>query len=174
MNIEILARLLVLVCAGIAFLGLLIGFLVYQINRKKGAVSILLAVVFTVVTGYYAYLFFFPTGTVTVFQQGNLQPARIAGGSAPGPLMVVIETEDGNRLTAENGDYLDIKSDMKIKIIGAVQNGNPVENVRINVIGFAPANNPGTTNDTGYLFSSKNMLRKFAVDDEKTTYRVEV
>ncbi|HOK80104.1 MAG TPA: M99 family metallo-carboxypeptidase C-terminal domain-containing protein [bacterium] len=89
------------------------------------------------------------------------------------PVMIIVETEDGNRLTAENGDYLDIKSDMKIKIVGAVQNGSPIENVRINVVGFAPADNPGT-NDTGYLFSARDMLKRFAVDGEKTTYRVEV
>ncbi|HOK80103.1 MAG TPA: hypothetical protein PK303_05205 [bacterium] len=81
MNSEILARLLVLVCAGIAFLGLLIGFMVYQVNRKKGAVSMLLAVIFAAITGYYSYLLFFPTGVVTVVQQGNLQPSRIVSSS---------------------------------------------------------------------------------------------
>ncbi|HOJ31470.1 MAG TPA: M99 family metallo-carboxypeptidase C-terminal domain-containing protein [bacterium] len=174
MNGDILARLLVLVCVGIAFLALLIGFLVYQINRKKGAIGILLAIVFTIITGYYSYLFFFPTGAVKVTQQGNVQSPRITGTSGPAPLMVAIETEDGNRLTAADGDYLDIKTDMKIKIIGVVQNGNPVENVRVNVIGFAPKDNPQTINDTGYLFSYNDMLKKFAVDDEKITYRVEV
>jgi len=83
MNGDILARLLVLVCVGIAFLALLIGFLVYQINRKKGAIGILLAIVFTIITGYYSYLFFFPTGAVKVTQQGNVQSPRITGTSGP-------------------------------------------------------------------------------------------
>ncbi len=172
MNIEILARILILVCAGIAVLCILIGILIFQINRKKGLAGIALAVVFTAITGYYAYLFFFPVCNHKIKQEiPSQQPAVLPGKI---PVMLTLETEDGSQLTVEDGDYLEIKSDVRIKITGATRNNLPIENIRINVVGFTPSNNPSTTDDTGYTFSYKNMQKRFAIDEEKSVYRVEV
>lgn len=173
MNIEILARLIILVCAGITILGFLIAFLVIQVNKKKGCVGFLLCTIFAVITGYYSYLFFFPVYTPTLKQKLKTPPQfSISPGESP--IMMVLETEDGSQLTAEDGDYLEIKSNVKIKVRGVTQNSQPLENVRINVIGFTPENNPTTVNDTGYLFSYKNMQKRFAIDADKTVFKVEV
>lgn len=173
MSIEIIPRILVLVCAAIAILGLLIGILIYQINRRKGLAGILLAVVFAIITGYYCYLFFFPLSTYTSKRNYPLPPQLIV---TPGqaPVMVVFETSDGTKLVAEDGDYLEINSNVKIKITEVTQNNISLENVRVNVIGFTPSNNPSAINDTGYAFSYKDMQKRFAVDQEKTVYRAEV
>ncbi|MCX7705893.1 MAG: hypothetical protein N2115_06535 [bacterium] len=173
MNIEILARLLVLVCAGIAVLALLIGFIVFQVNRKKGLISFLMGVIFIGITGYYSYLFFFPLYTHTIRQE-HPAPVQFSSSPQPSPIMIVIETEDGSQLTAADGDYLEIKSDVKIKVTGAKQNGRQLENIRINVIGFTPPDNPSATDDKDLFFSYRNMLKRFAMDEEKTIFKVEV
>ncbi|MCM8758870.1 MAG: hypothetical protein NC906_03750 [Candidatus Omnitrophica bacterium] len=171
MNIEILARLIILVCAGIAVLGFLIGLLVFSINRKKGLVGLLLVVIFAAITGYYSYLFFFPLNTYTVKQQ--ITPQFSISPGQP-PVMMVLETEDGSQLIAEDGDYLEIKSNLRIKVMGARQNDKSLENVRINVVGFTPESNPSTTNDIGYFFSYRDMQKRFAIDENKTVFKVEI
>jgi hypothetical protein len=85
-----------------------------------------------------------------------------------------VETDDGNQIIVENGDALDITSDVSIKITGASQNGKPLNDIRVNVIGFTPKDNPSQNNDIGYKFSYKDMLKKFAIDEEKIVYRVEI
>jgi len=174
MSMEMIPRLLIFVNAGLAILCLLVGLVVYQINKTKGLVSILLALVFSAVVGYYCYLSFFETSKLSTGMTAGLKTGPVTVSPGQSPIMVKIETEDGSQLNVEDGDYLDVKSNVAIKITGVFQNGNQVENVRVNVIGFAPADNPGTKNDTGYLFSYKDMIRKFAIDDEKTTYKVEI
>ncbi len=170
MNIEILARLIILVCAGITVLGFLIGFLVFQVNRKKGLVSFLLVIIFAAITGYYSYLFSFPPYTCTT-KQVQQTPPQFSITPGQSPAMMVLQTEDGTTLTAEDGDYLDIKSNVKVKITGVTQNGQPLENIRINVVGFTPANNPAASDDTGYMFSYKDMLKRFAIDEEKNCFQ---
>ncbi|MCM8825823.1 MAG: hypothetical protein NC937_06800 [Candidatus Omnitrophica bacterium] len=173
MSIEIIPRIIVLVCVAIAILGLLIGVLIYQINRKKGLVGILLAVVFAVITGYYCYLFFFPLSTyTTITHYPKIQKAKLVPEQTP--VLVIFETEDGSKFVVEDGDYLEINSDVKIKVTEVRQNNIPIENVRVNVIGFTPVNNPSTNNDIGYAFSYRNLKSKFAIDQEKSIYRTEV
>ncbi|MCM8789353.1 MAG: hypothetical protein NC907_06160 [Candidatus Omnitrophica bacterium] len=173
MSIEIIPRILVLVCVAIAVLGLFIGTLIYQISRKKGRVGILLAVLFTIITGYYCYLFFFPLFTYTAKQNHQpFPPLAVTPGQLP--VMVVFETEDGTRLTAEDGDYLEINRNLKIKVAKVMRNNAPVENVRVNVIGFTPYNNPSAIDDTGYTFSYRDMRKNFATDQEKNVFVAEV
>lgn len=174
MNIELLVKGAVLFCAGIAIVGFFIGFIILQINKKKGLIAILLAVVFSMITLYYAYLFFFPLYSPFKVSQNQNQPSIIPPVNIETPLMVVFETEDGSQIIAEDGDSLEVKKDVKIKASKVTKNNTQIENVRINVIGFTPSENPSTNDDTGYWFTYKNMQKRFAVDDEKVQYKIEI
>ncbi len=171
---ENFAVILALVCVGITLIALFLSIIIYQINRKKGIVSLILVIIFAAITGYYLYL----TVAVPPFSETGSQKYSFSTipSVSPGsePAMVIFETEDGSQIKVEDDDHLEIKKDVRIKATEVTQNGKKVENVRINVIGFAPSDNPSTTDDTGYFFSYKNMIKRFAIDDEKTLYKVEV
>ncbi|HPC28670.1 MAG TPA: M99 family metallo-carboxypeptidase C-terminal domain-containing protein [bacterium] len=172
---EIFARALVLVCAGISFLLLMFCFIIYQINRKKGLISLILAVIFIAITGYYCYTTLFTSNTISdTMRCLSRPPASTTQEQPSNQITLTVETDDGNQIIVENGDALDITSDVSIKITGASQNGKPLNDIRVNVIGFTPKDNPSQNNDIGYRFSYKDMLKKFAIDEEKIVYRVEI
>ena len=172
---EIFARALVLVCAGISFLLLMFCFIIYQINRKKGLISLILAVIFIAITGYYCYITFFASNPNADTMRCLSQPPASTMQEQPSnQITLTVETDDGNQIIVENGDALDITSDVSIKITGASQNGKPLNDIRVNVIGFTPKDNPSQNNDIGYRFSYKDMLKKFAIDEEQIVYRVEI
>lgn len=176
---EIFARILVGVCIGILFLLLLLCIIIYQINRKKALTGLVLTIIFAAITGYYCYLTLFPFhtffGTISETTQNISQPSATFPPQQPSnQIILTVETNDGTKFFVENGDSLDIGSNVLIKITGVSQAGKLIENIRVNVIGFVPKNTPSTINDIGYWFSYKDMLKKFAIDDEKTVYCAEI
>ncbi|HPP66675.1 MAG TPA: M99 family metallo-carboxypeptidase C-terminal domain-containing protein [bacterium] len=172
--VEFGAEILAGICVGISFLLLFLCFIMYPINRKKGHISLIITIVFMAVSIYYLYLAFSPGNNLAAGQQIPSQSKDVSTLQTSNQIVLIAETNDGTQFIVENGDSIAIPSNMAIKIVGITQNGKPVENSRANVIGFTPKDSPSSNNDIGYQFSYQDMLKKFAIDEEKVVYRVEI
>jgi len=173
--------LLLLVNLGIGILGLTISLLLLRTNRKKGTTGLILSVIFLLIIGYYWYVVFF---TLPGEPEKAIQmPAPESVPAPPQPegaqlqenhdFVVVVET-DGEKWFVEQNDYLTIKKDVTVKILGAQKSGEMLPGVKINVVGFTPKNEKGSPNDIGHSFTYKDMRKKFSIDKEESVYKVEV
>ena len=101
---------------------------------------------------------------------------------APEPAVSKSSTEqvafevNGEKFVVDADDDLVVDKTSIIKVTGALKDGQPQEGVKVNVVGFLPKekriHNDG--NKIGFPFTYNDMIKKFAVDDNKNVYRVEI
>ena len=181
---ELIEKLLVIAGMAIGFLGIVLSVILIKINRKKAIWAIIISCVYIALMLYYLYLAFYTTKECSCICPPAPEGTQlnVAPKAAPEPEVskssteqVAFESTASNSSLTPNDDLAVDKTSI-IKVTGALKNGQPQEGVKVNVVGFLPKakriHNDG--NKIGFPFTYKDMISKFAVDDNKSVFRVEI
>lgn len=170
----LMPKFLALACAAIGLIGLAVTVIFFKINRKKAVAAIVLCCVYLAFALYYVYLVFSIVPGVMP-STGTLMtpPAPALSEKSPDTMQVVFDV-DGENFVVDQDDSLEVDQNSVVKVTGVQKNGQALANLQVNVAGFTPTQAGNGTNDIGYEFSYRNMLKRFAVDDAKSVFRVEI
>ncbi len=180
---ELMEKLLVMAGLGIGFLGIALSVVMIKINRKKAVWTIIISCIYIAVMFYYLYLAFCTREECSaVCPTAPQRQLTVPPKPAPEPAVSKSSTEqvafevNGEKFVVDADDDLVVDKTSIIKVTGALKDGQPQEGVKVNVVGFLPKekriHNDG--NKIGFPFTYNDMIKKFAVDDNKNVYRVEI
>ena len=163
--------------------------IVFITNRKKGWISFVLSLIFTGISYYYFFLFFYQNIQCSSVTKKNInlpgvkveekiseQEEKISGDEKnidikpeEVPLLVYIEM-NGEILKTTSEDEIEIPKETKFKIT-KVETNPEKKYIKANFVGFVPEGK-NTTNDINYWISYKDIRKDKAIDKEKTKFEL--
>ncbi len=181
---QIFAKAFSIILVSLSIILLIVSEIIFKINKKKGWISFILSLIFVGFSLYYVYLFFY-LGIPSSIQKKVYTPYDIKK-------TVIKETEklpvggktlkeenisffvyleiNGNTLKVEKEDEIEIGKNTKFKIV-KVETIPEIKNIEANLVGFVPKGK-NTANDIGYLISYDELLKRKAIDQEKTKFEL--
>ncbi|MCX8082914.1 MAG: hypothetical protein N3D17_05930 [bacterium] len=167
---------------GLLLLLIILSVILLKINKKKFIFGAVITVIYGGIVLYYLCLI--PQYSCSVIQK--LQKEEIMQKNIPAPVKesteaiqkspdftVIITTEDSTFTLAPEGE-LEIKKGTKFKIEKVVYSTNNTENIKADIRGFAGNQRENDLQDIGYWATYKDMIKKYAVNEEKNKFEIEI
>ncbi|MFN4227946.1 MAG: M99 family metallo-carboxypeptidase C-terminal domain-containing protein [Candidatus Ratteibacteria bacterium] len=168
---------IVILLISLVFLMFIVSWILIQIKRKKGLISLFLTLIFTIFALYYLYLVIYLKPISKKFDEYSsiekviITPKIEKQGAKINNIFLVLNL-NGNIVKVSIGDEIEIKKDITFKITDV--EGIEKENLKVNFIGFIgnPKFNDGQ--DIGYKISYKDIKKSKALDPKNQKYEIEI
>ncbi len=185
----IFGKIIAVILISLSIILLILSEIVFITNRKKGWISFVLSLIFTGISYYYFFLFFYQNIQCSSVTKKNInlpgvkveekiseQEEKISGDEKnidikpeEVPLLVYIEM-NGEILKTTSEDEIEIPKETKFKIT-KVETNPEKKYIKANFVGFVPEGK-NTTNDINYWISYKDIRKDKAIDKEKTKFEL--
>jgi len=169
-NMQILS----LIAVGIGMLLWILSLQLFNLNRKKGLASIILAFLYTIFAVYYLYLVLSVNASTSIVEKDiiKLPETEVHEKSEKNEFFIVLHT-DTDSFELADGDEIEIKKNMRFKI-ERVKTVPESKDVKVDFKGFAGNQRYNDRQDIGYWITYDNVLKHWKVDKKKEKYEIQV